>query len=314
MTPPRAVDEARAARSGIWALILACSIWGVSPVFYKLLSDVPPLEILTHRTLWSMVIFCLYLGAQGRLAEIGRLLFGYQWPLVVLGSVMISVNWFVFIRSILIGQAVEASLGYYIFPLIAVLLGMVFFKEKLSCWKAVAIGIAAVAVGVLTYGLGVAPWIALLLAVTFGIYAVIKKRLIAGPVVSLTAEVALMTPLAIIWFFHLQMQGAGHFGHDLHHSLMLVCAGFVTAIPLMLFSYASRRVSMAAFGLTQYLNPTLQFLCATLIFHETFTRWHMIAFGLIWTAVAIFATQTLAQDRARRKAASSSATSAATPM
>ncbi|MGB7270080.1 MAG: EamA family transporter RarD [Albidovulum sp.] len=305
---------AHSARSGILALVIACTIWGISPLYYKLLVDVPPLEILTHRTLWSMVIFCLYLGVQKRLPEVGRLMLGRQRLIVLLGAAMISVNWFVFIRSVLNGQAVEASLGYYIFPLVAVVLGMVFFGERLNRWQAAAVSLAAVAVGVLTYGLGVAPWVALVLAGTFGIYAVVKKRLNAGPVASVTAEVAWMAPLALYWLVYLEAGGQGHFGHDLQTSLLLAFAGALTAVPLMLFSYASRRVSMAAFGLTQYLNPSLQFLCATLVFREVFTGWHMIAFALIWVAVAIFAAQTLVQDRARRKAASSAATSSATPM
>lgn len=303
---------AHTARSGVIALIIACMIWGLAPIYYKTLAHVPPLEVLTHRTLWSMLIFCGYLALQGRLAEVWRLIRSRDLPVVALGAVMISINWFVFIRSIQVGRTVEASLGYYIFPIVAVVLGTVFFGERLNRTQAAAVALAVLAVGVLTYGLGVAPWVALLLAVTFGIYAVIKKRFKAGPVVSVTAEVALMTPLALFWLWHLHGGGQGHFGHDWRTSLLLAFAGFVTAVPLMLFSYASRRVTMAAFGLTQYLNPTLQFLCATLIFGEAFTGWHLAAFALIWTAVAVFALQAVVQDKAARRAVSSARTSGTT--
>ena len=277
------------AARGIAALILACSIWGLAPLFYKAMRFVPPLEMLSHRTIWSMVVLGLYLAAQGRFGDIARLIRSREWPVVLLGAMMISVNWYLFIRAIQNGYAVEASLGYYIFPIVAVLLGMLAFGEKLHSLQIVSVALAALAVLVLTYGLGVAPWIALVLAVTFGIYGVVKKRLSASPVASVGAEVALMLPFALIWFVVIQSDGTGHFGSSWGTSLALAFSGLVTAVPLMLLSYGSRRVSMGAYGVTQYLNPTLQFLCATLVFQEPFTRWHLIAFGLIWAAVAVFA-------------------------
>lgn len=284
--------QKQAAR-GIAALILACSIWGLAPLYYKAMRFVPPLEMLTHRTIWSMVVLGIYLCAQGRLGEIARLIRSREFPVVLLGALMISVNWYLFIQAIQNGYAVEASLGYYIFPIVAVVLGMLAFGERLNVPQILAVVLAALAVMVLTYGLGVAPWIALVLAVTFGIYGVVKKRLSASPVASVGAEVALMLPFAVAWFAHLQSTGQGHFAEGWGVSLALAFSGLVTAVPLMLLSYGSRRVSMATYGLTQYLNPTLQFLCATLAFQEPFTRWHMIAFGLIWSAVAIFAFSAL---------------------
>lgn len=281
------------AARGIAALILACSIWGLAPLYYKAMRFVPPLEMLTHRTIWSMVVLGVYLAAQGRLGEIARLIRSRELPVVLLGALMISVNWYLFIRAIQNGYAVEASLGYYIFPIVAVVLGMLVFGERLNRPQVLAVALAALAVMVLTYGLGVAPWIALVLAVTFGIYGVVKKRLSASPVASVGAEVALMLPFALIWFVHVQSTGQGHFAAGWGISLSMAFSGLVTAVPLMLLSYGSRRVSMATYGLTQYLNPTLQFLCATLAFQEPFTRWHMVAFGLIWVAVGLFALSAL---------------------
>lgn len=300
-------------RAGIAALVCACTIWGLAPIYYKAMHGIAPLEILAHRTVWSMVIFALYLGWQRRLGEVARLITGRARWLVVLGAVMIAANWFVFIWSIQTGRAVEASLGYYIFPLIAVVLGRFMFAERLVATQALAIWLAVLAVAILTFGLGVAPWVALFLAVSFAIYAALKRHLPAGPVASVTAEVALMLPLALVWLVWLGWNGQGHFGRELVDSLMLIGTGAITGIPLMLFSFASRRASMAAFGLTQYLNPTLQFLCATLIFNEPFSGWHLMAFGLIWIAVAVFAFGAVRQARAAASAASSSATSAATP-
>ena len=307
----------------IGAMLGAFTIWGLSPVFYKLLDHVPPLEVLSHRTLWSGVFFGALLMLQGRLGAVWALL--AQWSglrVVLLASVMISVNWFFFIYAIQVGRTVETSLGYYIYPLVSVLFGMLFFAERLSPISLLAVVLAALAVAVLTVGLGAAPWMSLVLAVSFAIYGVIKKRAVAGPVVSVTAEVMLLVPLAAVWLLGVHLAGwsgltgrtLGAFGGSLSDSLLLMLAGPLTATPLILFSYASRRVSMATIGLVQYLNPTLQFLIATLIFFEPFTPWHTVAFPLIWAAVLLYSLDLMRQERASRRASVRAATDSATPM
>lgn len=303
------------ARKGILAIVAACTIWGLSPLYYKLLDAVPPLEVLSHRTLWSLAFFGVVLAVQGRLHEIPRLLRGWRALIVIFAALMISLNWFTFILSIQIGHAVEASLGYYIFPLVAVTIGVVAFGERLSLGQGVAVALAVAAVLLLTWGLGVAPWISLLIAGSFGLYGLVKKRLDAGPVVTVTAEVLVLSPLALLWLYGtyagLWTEGrpGGFFGHDLRLSLLLAFSGILTGGPLILFSYAARRVNMATVGLIQYLNPTLQFLCATVIFREPFTRWHVAAFGLIWTAVIIYSAAAFRQDRAARRATARASTS-----
>lgn len=299
------------ARKGIMAMVAACCIWGLSSLYYKMLAHVPPLEVLSHRTLWSMLFFALVLAVQGRLGEIGRL---FRAPRVLafvfLAAVTISTNWFFFIFSIQTGHAVQASLGYYIFPLVAVMLGLLFLRERLTPFKWLAVGLAAAAVGVLTWGLGVAPWISLVLAFSFGFYGLLKKGSPAGPVVSVTTEVLLLTPLALVWLWGVHTQGwtglvgrnLGTFGHSLKDSLLLIVAGPLTGTPLILFSYASKRVNLSTVGLVQYINPTLQFLVATLIFREAFTPWHAIAFPLIWAALSVYSWESLRQDRAARRA------------
>jgi chloramphenicol-sensitive protein RarD len=293
---------------GIWALIAACSIWGLSPLFYKLVVHVPPTEVLAHRTMWSCVFFACILLLQGRLGRVPTLLRSHFWVLVV-AAMMISVNWFLFIYAVQVGRTVEASLGYYIFPLCAVGLGAVVFGERLSWVQWVCVGLAATAVIVLTVGLQVVPVISLILATTFATYGLIKKRLNAGPVESVTAEVVIILPISLGWLLWLHFVGSGAEGFaDTKTLLLLVLSGPLTGGPLILFSYASRRVRMATIGLVQYLNPTLQFICAVIVFGELFTLWHMIAFGLIWTALAVYSGQALAQDRAARKAATTSST------
>lgn len=306
---------------GLLALVLANVIWGLSSIFYKHFADVPPLELLSHRTIWSFVFFALVLAVQGRLREVTWAFDSLRRAAVtVLAMAMISVNWFLFIWAVQVGRALEASLGYYIFPLVSVVLGVIVFGERPGPARVAAFGLAALAVAILTYGLGAVPVISLCLALSFGTYGVIKKFSRLGPVVSVTAEVAVVVPLAAVWLWGVHVQGwgglvgrtLGLYGTDLSQSLLLMASGPITAGPLILFSYASRRLTLATVGLTQYLNPTLQFLVAALIFAEPVTRWHAAAFPLIWAALALYSIALLRQDRARRRAASSAAASPTT--
>ncbi|TDK50444.1 EamA family transporter RarD [Antarcticimicrobium luteum] len=291
-------------QKGMLAMIGACTIWGLSPLYYKLLAHVPPLEVLAHRTLWSFVLFAAILALRGRLPEVRSALRGWRRvALFALASAMISTNWFFYILSIQIGHATEASLGYYIFPLVAVLIGRFGFGERLATAQWLAVALAALAVLGLTWGLGVAPWIALLLASTFGLYGAVKKHLPVGPMVSVTIEILFFLPVGLTMLAIQHGSGQGAFGRAFWDSALLVLSGPLTATPLILFSAAARRVPMATVGLLQYLNPTLQFLCAVLVFGEPFTLWHRIAFGLIWVALALFSVSALRQDRASRRAA-----------
>lgn len=203
----------------------------------------------------------------------------------------------------------ESSLGYYIYPLVAVVFGVLFFQERLRLVQGCAVALAALAVALLTLGQGTLPWISLVLATTFGFYGVIKKRSKLGPVVTVTAEVMVLAPPALAYL--IWAHGDGSDFPDAGTLILLVAAGPVTALPLMLFSYASIRVSMATAGLVQYLNPTLQFLCAVVIFSEPFGWAQALAFGLIWTALALYSLASWRQDRAARRLAKAASTSPA---
>ncbi|GHE00367.1 RarD [Defluviimonas sp. 20V17] len=298
------------AGKGVLAMIAACTFWGASALYYRLLDGLPAIEVLAHRTLWSALFFGVVLAFQGRLGQVARLLRGRRAAITLTAALMISANWFLFIFSVQINHVMQASLGYYIFPLVAVLIGVVVFRERIGMAQALAVALAGAAVLVLALGLGVTPWISLALAGSFGCYGLIKKWLDAGPVVSVTAEVLMLSPLALAYLAGL---GAGLwpggpapvFGADARTALLLAFSGVLTGGPLILFSYAARRVNMATMGLLQYINPTLQFVVATLVFAEPFTRWHLIAFALIWTALAIYSAAALRQDRAARRAAAS---------
>lgn len=277
-------------KKGVLAMVVACIVWGLSPLYYKLLVSVPPIELLSHRTIWSLVLFALVLFIQGRLrGALGVL--GNRNIMVTLfiAALMIAFNWFVFIYSIQINRATESSLGYFIFPLVSVIFGVVLFREKLGRAQMLAVMLAAVAVLILTYGLGQAPYIALSVSVSFGIYGVIKKSLSIPAIVTVTLEVLLLSPIALmILYLHHASDSGGQFGQSLSVSLLLILSGPMTATPLILFSYATRRVALATVGILQYINPSLQFLCATVLFLEPLSLWHAIAFPLIWAALALY--------------------------
>lgn len=293
---------------GIWAMIGACTIWGLSPVYYKALDHVPPLEVLAHRTLWSFLFFAGILAVQGRLGAMRAALRGRrQVAVIALAAAMISLNWFLYIFSIQVGQAREASLGYYIFPLVTVVIARVWFGERLGRAQWLAVALAALAVALLTWGLGVAPWISLVLAGSFALYGAIKKRLVLGPVVSVTCEILFFLPIGLTALAVQHGSGQGAFGRELWDSGMLILSGPLTATPLILFSFAARRVPLATVGVLQYINPTLQFCCAVLVLGEPLTPWHVAAFGLIWLALALYSAAALRQDRLSRRAAMAAA-------
>ena len=287
---------------GFWAMIAVCVTWGLSPIFYHALGGVPVIEVLAHRTIWSLVLFLAILGWQRRLGELWRAITGPWAGRIAAAALLISANWGIFIWAVQAGHVVQSSLGYYIYPLIAVLLGVVIFRERLGGVQALAVLMALTAVVTLTWGLGVAPWISLSLATTMGLYGVIKKSLPLGPVLSVAAEVALLAPFALVWLVAHEARlipgvAPPAFGANPSMTLLLIFSGVITAIPLVLFSYAARRVEMTTMGVMFYLNPTLQFLCAVVVFGEAVTPWHMIAFAMIWTAIAIYTTASIRQSR-----------------
>lgn len=275
---------------GILAIISACVIWGFAPIYYKLLIAVPPVELLAHRTLWSFVFFYLVLFIAGRHKELWKTLFGSKSTLKIIffSALLIAVNWLFFITAIQTNKTTEASLGYFIMPLVTVLWGLLIFKEQLSFLQKFSVFLAALAVSILTYGLGTPPWIAIILSFSFSIYAVLKKKLAVSSIISVTGEVFILAPIGFLIIFYFQSVGIGSFGNEAKISLLLFLSGPLTAAPLILFSYGTRRVNLSTAGLIQYLNPSLQFLCAAYIFLEPLTIWHWISFPIIWIALILY--------------------------
>ncbi len=276
-------------QKGILAIFGSAALWGFSPIYYNLLADVPTREVLAHRALWSLVFFGGILLFQGRIGEIFSAL--SQWRLagaLVLGSMLISVCWFVFIYAVQIGKTTEASLGYYIYPLVAVVIGRFWFNETLNRGQWLGVGLAALAVTLMTLGLGVAPWISLVLAVSFAFYGTITKQLAIGPVVSVTCEVLIFLPVGLTILYFIHKDGHGFFASSAWKTALLIGSGPITALPLIFFAYGAQRVAMSTVGLLEYVHPSLQLFCAVVIFRDPFNTWHIITFAMIWVALAIY--------------------------
>ena len=285
---------------GILAIVIACLIWGFAPIYYKLLVTVPPLELLSHRTIWSFIFFFVVLTFVGRIKELQSAVFSFRghFLIILLASILIAINWFFFIYAIQTNKTTEASLGYFMMPLVTVVWGLIIFKEKLSLFQWMSVFLAAIAVCILTYGLGVPPWIALILSFSFSIYAVLKKKLDTSPIVSVTGEVLVLVPIGLLLLTYFHMDGQGSFGADWSITILLALSGPLTAAPLILFSYGTRKVNLSTAGILQYLNPSLQFFCAAYIFMEPLSRWHMVAFPLIWVALIIYSWVGINKNRA----------------
>ena len=285
---------------GAIAMLLACLTWGFAPLYYSFLSHLGPEEILSHRTLWSVVTFVSVISVTGRRRETLRVLkLPKTMALILLAGVMIGINWYVFIFSVGAGRVTESSLGYYIFPLVMVLLGLVVFRETLSKLQWMSVALAVIAVIVLTYGLGRAPWLAMIISFTFGIYGLLKRIIKVDSVISVTLEVVFLLPFAVAylcWFGSMP---------DAPTLALLMFSGLITAGPLMLMTYATQTVRMATVGLVQYLNPVLQFFCAIVLLGEVVTSWQSLAIGLMWIALACY---TVAVFKAERKVVSISPT------
>ncbi|WP_435141599.1 EamA family transporter RarD [Pseudopelagicola sp. nBUS_19] len=301
------------ARWAIVSTIGAAIMWGLSPLYYKMLAHVPPIEMLAHRTFWSAVIFVLVIALQGRSGELARVVVPLrQGFLVFTAALLVSFNWFVFIWAIAAGRTTDASMGYFLLPLVSVLLGRLVLNERQSLLQWVAVALATIAVLTLAVVLQVPPWIALSLAVSFGCYGLIKKQLLIGPVISVTAEVLMLCPVALIVLWHFHSIGEGSFGNDAIVSLLLVFSGVLTATPLILYSRGARYLPLATIGILQFINPSLQFLCAVLILAEPLYPVHFVSFPLIWVALAMYTLALWRQERADTKAASASSTFSAT--
>jgi chloramphenicol-sensitive protein RarD len=278
--------------------------WGVSPVYFKALGHVPPLQILAHRVVWSVVLLAALLAASGRMGAVRRSLAEPRRIALLAGTAaLISVNWFLYIWAIHSGRLLEASLGYFVNPLVNVLLGVVFLHETLSPRQRLAVALAAAGVLVLLVRLGTFPWLAFALAISFGVYGLLRKRAGVDALGALVVETAVLSPIALAFLSAVGASGDGAFGSSAATTALLVSAGAVTALPLLWFGHAVQRLRLSTVGLVQYVAPTAQFLLAVLAYREPFGSAHAIAFACIWVSLAIYTADALARSAALSRAA-----------
>ncbi len=291
-------------RLGFLSAFGAYLLWGGLPLYFRAIDHIAPEEILAHRILWGLPTALLFIAAATRWKELRGALTRRRIGYLAISATLIAVNWLVYIWAVSVERVTEASLGYFINPLVSVLIGMVFFSETLRRAQWVAIAIAAIGVGVLTWELGRLPWVSLALCFSFATYGAVRKKVAVDSRVGFAIETAILFPVALIWLSWFQTTPSGSWlGDGGWDWVALPLLGPITAVPLILFALAAKRLKLATIGMMQYLTPTLQFLIAILVFREPFGLVDAIAFGFIWTALIIFTTDSVLGDRKAKRLA-----------
>ena len=300
-TPGASSPRLNAAQEGVLCAVTAFFLWGLSAWFYKVIEYVPAYEVIAHRVVWSVPLAAVVLIVIGRTGDIPR---AFKTPKILLTLIvtasLVSLNWLLYVWAVVGGYALEASLGYFINPLMSVLLGLVLLREKLLPAQAVAVGLAVIAVIIQTVLVGTFPWLALTLASTFATYGYLRKTIDIGPAQGFLVEVILFLPLALGYLIWIGAQGEGHFGSTAFDTVWLILAGPMTALPLMLFATAARRIKLSTVGLLQYIAPSLIFVTAIFVFGEPMNLARFASFALIWLGLAIFSVSAVREDRRQR--------------
>ena len=279
--------------------LLAFGAWGFNPIYFKAVAEVPALEVLASRVIWSLPLL-IVLVMIGRGWPVIRQALGERSTLLALlcSTTILMANWFIYIHAMNTDRVLESSLGYFINPLVNVIFGLVIFKERLRPWQIVAVGLAAAGVLNLVFRSGAVPWIALSLACTFSTYGMIRKLVKLGSVEGLLVETALVLPMALGYAVYLALMGQAHFlAHGWRLDLLIILAGPVTALPLIWFTSGARRLNYSTIGIFQYIAPSMQFLLGIFVYGEPFGPVQLVTFACIWTALAIFTGDSLRHMR-----------------
>ena len=283
---------------GLWYGLGAYTLWGLFPVYFKLIGFVPADQIIAHRIVWSFLLLAavVALGSLRRAA----LLSGHVIRVYTAAAMLIALNWFVYVWAVTHNFILETSLGYFITPLVNVVLGVVVLGERLRRVQWVAIALAAAGVGYLAVVYGNVPWIAMSLALSFGTYGLVKKKAPLGSVLGLTLETGLLLVPALVYLAATEFRGNGAFLHlDSSDMLLVAAAGPITTLPLVLFAAAVQRVRLSAIGILQFIAPTVQFMLGVVVYEEPFTEQMLVGFALVWVAVSVFATEGIVASRRR---------------
>lgn len=278
---------------GILLAFCAYLFWGLVPLYWKLLQHVPAIQLIGHRVVWSFILLLFALLVSKRLREILRMASDRKILIThVIAAMLLGGNWLIFVWSVNAGYVVEASLGYFITPLFAVLLGVVFLKERLRPCQWTAVGLAAFGVLYLTIAYGCPPWISLGLAFTFGIYGLIKKTSFLNSVYGMAVETGMLFFPALLFLLYWDLHGQGAFLRiGLESDLLMISTGFVTTVPLLMYASAARRIPLTTVGILHYITPTCQFLLGVLVYQEAFTTEKAIGYGFVWIALVIFGAE-----------------------
>lgn len=283
-------SKAEARRLGVIYGLAAYLCWGFFPVYFKSVKIVPPLEMVSHRIVWSLLFLLLLITWKRAWPSMLQLLSMPKSMAVLFATtLLIATNWLVFIYAISVGEVLQSSLGYFINPLVSVLLGFLFLHERLQRPQWISLALATCGVLYLAVEYGQVPWIALILALSFGLYGLIRKALHVEPLVGLTVETLLLAPVAVFYLVLLHKEGTGIFlARSATLDTLIPMSGIVTAVPLLLFAAAAKKLRLATIGFLQYITPTMHFLLAVTIFGETFTHTHLISFLFIWAGLVLY--------------------------
>ena len=282
-------------KAGVCYAVLAYTAWGLLPMYWKCFGQIPAAEVLSHRILWSMLFLTGLLLFQQRSVELGQL---WQSPnrlrVLLATALLLTFNWGLYIYGVNTNRVVETSLGYFINPLVSVMLGFLFLKEQLNSGQKLAVLVAGLGVANFMWQFGAVPWIALGLAFSFAFYGLLRKVVPVTPMVGLMVETLLVTPFALVLVGYWAVTGVGHSGMSGSTDLLFIGSGVMTSLPLLWFNNAAKRLRLSTLGFFQYVAPSLQLLLGVLLYHEPFTRTHALTFGFIWLALAIYSTTSLA--------------------
>ncbi|MEL6861174.1 MAG: EamA family transporter RarD [Pseudomonadota bacterium] len=293
-----------AIRLGFFCCLGCYTIWGCLPLYFRALDHIQPMEMLAHRIIWSVPTGLILIAIARNWQQLRETLTRSHLFWLTMSALLIGVNWLVYIWAVGQERVMEASIGYYINPLVNVLIGAVFFSERLRWAQWLAVGAASIGVAVMANALGYFPWVAIILCLTFAFYSVIRKQVQVDSRAGFVVEAALLAPLAMIWLDWFVGQPGGRWMGDGGLDIpLLLAAGPITAVPLILFAIAAKRLRFSTVGMMQYIGPTLQFLISVVVFKEVFGLTHAIAFSFIWTAVIVFTVDSLiGEAKARRMA------------
>ena len=294
-----AVQQEKILNKGIWSAAGAYVIWGLFPAYWKWLQHVPALQSICHRIVWSCLILVgIFLFVRRSRAFHLKLLTLTVVFTYVAAALLIGINWLVYVWAVNTGFIVEASLGYFINPLLSILLGVIFLRERMRSWQWFPIGLTATGVLYLTFAYGRPPWIALTLAISFGLYGLVKKTAPLGSIYGLLLETGILLVPALSYLFYVDHIGQGAFLHTGAGSdMLMVGAGLITTVPLLMFATALQRIPLFLVGILQYITPTLQFLLGVLIYHEPFSYAKLIGFGFVWVALIVFGIESFLAHR-----------------